>query len=129
MVKDDLWWKTTFGGRRPSVEDNLRWKVTFSERRPSVEDDLQWQTTFVGSLHAAYSVRVCKILLKMYFTGKLITGSEKIEPFDVLNVENISYYQLEHSNCYLFYVFKVWDPFISPRKKYSDYSVYGYILF
>ena len=29
LVKDDLWWKTTFGGRRPSVEDNLLWKTTF----------------------------------------------------------------------------------------------------
>ena len=75
LLEDDLMWKTALGGTRPSVEDNLWWKVTFSERRPSVEDDLQWQTTFVGSLHAAYSVRVCKILLKMHFTGKLITGS------------------------------------------------------
>ena len=23
MVEDDLWWKATFGGRRPLMEDNL----------------------------------------------------------------------------------------------------------
>ena len=37
---DDLWVKTTFGGRRLLVEDNLRWKTTFGGRQPSVEDDL-----------------------------------------------------------------------------------------
>ena len=37
-MEDDFWWKTNFGGRRPSVEDNL-----------------QRKTTFAGSLHAAYS--------------------------------------------------------------------------
>ena len=62
-MKDNLWWKMTFGGRRPlveddllwktnfigrwtSVEDNLQWKRTFGGRRLSVEDDLQWKTTF-----------------------------------------------------------------------------------
>ena len=44
-VKDDLWWKTTFGGRRPLGEGNLRWKTTFGGRRPSMEDDLPWKTT------------------------------------------------------------------------------------
>ena len=24
MLEDDLWWTTTFGGRRPLVEDDLR---------------------------------------------------------------------------------------------------------
>ena len=39
-TEDDLQWKTTFGGRRPSVEDNLWWKITFGERRTSEEDNL-----------------------------------------------------------------------------------------
>ena len=30
--------RSTFGGRRPSVEDDLRWKTTF------LEDDLWWKT-------------------------------------------------------------------------------------
>ena len=47
-VKDDRRWKTTFGGRRPSVEDNLYRKKTFNGRRPSVEDDLWWKKTFGG---------------------------------------------------------------------------------
>ena len=53
--EDDLWWKTTFGGRRPLVEDDLRWKTTFGGRRPMVEDNLRWKTIFGGrrSLHAA----------------------------------------------------------------------------
>ena len=37
-----------------------------------------------------------------------------MEPLDVLNMENISYFHLEHPNFYLFYLFKIWDPFISP---------------
>ena len=48
MLEDDLWWTTTFGGRRPLVEDHLRWKTPFGGRQPSVEDDLQWKTTFCG---------------------------------------------------------------------------------
>ena len=40
-----------------------------------------------------------------------------MEPFDVLNMGNFSYFHLEHSNCYHFYFFKFWDPFISPKKK------------
>ena len=37
--------KTTFNGRRPSMEDDLRWKTTFDGRRPSMEDDLPWKMT------------------------------------------------------------------------------------
>ena len=48
LVKDDLWWKTTFGERRPSVEDNLLWKMTFGRRCPSVKNVLWWKTTFSG---------------------------------------------------------------------------------
>ena len=44
LVEEDLWWRTAFGERQPSVEDDLL-----------VEDDLRWKTTFSGSLHAAYS--------------------------------------------------------------------------
>ena len=57
LVEDDLWWKTTFRGKRPLglttfgirqpfIEDNLRWKMTFGGRRPSVEDKLCWKMTF-----------------------------------------------------------------------------------
>ena len=31
-MEDDLWWKTTFGGRQPSMEDDLWWKMTFGGR-------------------------------------------------------------------------------------------------
>ena len=48
-----------------------------------------------------------------------------MEPFDVLNMGNISYFHLKHSNCYLFYLFKFRDPFISPKRNSSDYRVYG----
>ena len=48
-----------------------------------------------------------------------------MEPFDVLNMGNISDFHLEHSNCYLFNVFKFRDPYISPKKNSSDYGVYG----
>ena len=47
-MEDDLWGKTTYGGRQPLLKDDLGWKTTFSERRPVVEDDLQWKTTFSG---------------------------------------------------------------------------------
>ena len=51
QVEDDLWWKTTFYGRQPSVEqplveENLQWRTTFGGRRLSLEDDLQWKMTF-----------------------------------------------------------------------------------
>ena len=46
--EDDIQWETTFCGRQPSMEDDLRWKTTFGGRRPSVEDDLWWNTTFGG---------------------------------------------------------------------------------
>ena len=62
-----------------------------------------------------YCSRACQILLKIYFSWKLITGGEKIEPFDVLNMGNISYFHLKHSNCYLSYLFKFRHPFISPK--------------
>ena len=47
-MEDDLRWKTTFDGRRPSMEDDLRWKTPFNERRPSMEDDLRRKMTFKG---------------------------------------------------------------------------------
>ena len=47
-MEDDLQWKTTFDGRRPSMEEDLRWKTNFDGRRPLMEDDLQWKTTFDG---------------------------------------------------------------------------------
>ena len=75
LVEDDLWWKTTTVGRRPSVEplveDNLQWKMAFGGRQPSgkttfgednlwgkmtfggrqplVEDNFWWKATFGGS--------------------------------------------------------------------------------
>ena len=71
-LEDELWWKATFGGRQSSVEDDLQWKMTFSGRRPSVEDDLQWRMTFGGSLHAAYSAlrRVLSILFVVEWSKK-----------------------------------------------------------
>ena len=48
-----------------------------------------------------------------------------MDPFDVLNMGNISNFHLDHSNCYLFILFKFQDPFISPKKNSSDYGVYG----
>ena len=47
-MEENLWWKTTFGGRQPSVEDNLQWKRTLSGRQTLVEDDLWWKMTFGG---------------------------------------------------------------------------------
>ena len=47
---------------------------------------------------------------------KTKTGRGKMEAFDVLNMENISNFHLDHSNCYLFLLFKFQDPFISPKK-------------
>ena len=47
-MKDNLRWKTTFNGRRPSMKDDLQWKTTIDGRGPSMEDDLRWKTTFNG---------------------------------------------------------------------------------
>ena len=48
LVGDDLWWKTTFGGKWSTVEDNLWWNPTFSGRLPAVEEKLQWKITLGG---------------------------------------------------------------------------------
>ena len=57
-----------------------------------------------------------------------ITWNTSMDPIKiikhVLKMGNISYFHLEHSNCYLFYIFKFRNPFIS-KKKSSDYRVYG----
>ena len=47
-----------------------------------------------------------------------------MDPFYVLNMGNISNFHLDHSNRYLFLLFKFQDPFISPKKNSSDYRVY-----
>ena len=39
QIEDDLWWKMTFSGRRPSVEDDLPWKTTIGRRQLLVEDN------------------------------------------------------------------------------------------
>ena len=39
-----------------------------------------------------WGVRACQILLKIHFSLKLIAGSEKMEPFDILNMGNIPYF-------------------------------------
>ena len=48
-----------------------------------------------------------------------------MEPFDVLNMGNISDFYLEHSNLNFLYIFKFQDAIISPKKNSSDYRVYG----
>ena len=48
LGEDNLWWKTIFNGKRPSVKTIFKWKMTFGVRRPSVEDDLQWKMTLGG---------------------------------------------------------------------------------
>ena len=52
-------------------------------------------------------------------------GSEKMVPFDVLSVGNISNFHLEPSNLHFFQFFKFQSPFISPKKNSSDYRVHG----
>ena len=45
-LEDDIWWKTTFDGRRHLMEDDLWWKTIFDGRRPLTEDDFWRKTTF-----------------------------------------------------------------------------------
>ena len=47
-MEDDLWWKTTYDGRRLMMEDDLWWKMTYDGRRLMMEDDLWWKTTSDG---------------------------------------------------------------------------------
>ena len=80
-MEEDIRWKTTFSGRRTSVEEDLQWKTTFGGRQPLVEDNFWWAwlnthsgflidtknietqrifwvqnyITYIFSLHAAYS--------------------------------------------------------------------------
>ena len=41
MMEDDLWWKTTYHGRR-------LWKTTYHGRQLMMEDDLWWKATYHG---------------------------------------------------------------------------------
>ena len=52
---DDIWWKTTFGGRRPLIEECLWYKMTFDERQlwrkktfDGRQGNLRWKATFEG---------------------------------------------------------------------------------
>ena len=47
-MENNLWWKTTFGGRQPLVKDSPQLKTSFGGRWPSVEDTLPLNTTFDG---------------------------------------------------------------------------------
>ena len=49
QLSGDGRWKTSFGGRRPSVEDDLWWKTTVGGRHPLVADTLWWKMTFSES--------------------------------------------------------------------------------
>ena len=84
-MEDDLWWKTTFGGRQPlveydlrwKVEDDLQWKTTFSGRLPLVEEDPQWKTTFgrrrlsveADIAHAMHHPLLCGIFITRPFSS------------------------------------------------------------
>ena len=48
VMKDNLWWKTTFDESLPLMEDDLCWKTTFDGRLPFMEDNLGGKTTFDG---------------------------------------------------------------------------------
>ena len=39
MMEDDLWWKTTYDGRRLMIEDDLWWKTTYDGRRLMMKED------------------------------------------------------------------------------------------
>ena len=68
--EDDLQWKTTFDGRRPSMEDDLWRKTTFERKQPLMEDDLEddiwWKTTFDGRRHLTED----DLWRKMTFDGR-----------------------------------------------------------
>ena len=48
MIVASLGWKTTFYGRKPSMEEDLWWKTIFDERQPLLEHNLWWKTFFNG---------------------------------------------------------------------------------
>ena len=59
-------WKTTFCGKRLSVESNLRWRTTFIGGQPSLEDDLWGKTTFGGRQSSVED----NLRWKMTFNGR-----------------------------------------------------------
>ena len=90
LVEDNLQWKTTFGGRRPSEEDDLRWKTTFGGRRPSGEDDLGWKTTFSGRQHSLednlwWIIACCLAALRHFFPYGLVNKQliEKVKQIKI----------------------------------------------
>ena len=53
-MEEDLQWKTTFDGRRPSIEDILRWKTTDGGR--VIKGEVFLQKSF------PYSGHMCRLL-------------------------------------------------------------------
>ena len=47
---------------------------------------------------------------------------KKVEPFDILNMWNILNFHLKQSNLHFFY-------FLQDRKKSSDHTVHGFMVF
>ena len=75
--------------------------------------------------YGVHTLRACHIKVKIHFSWKLIMGSEKIRPFDVQSMGNISDFHFEPSDLHFFQFFKFQNPFISPKKNSFDYWVYG----
>ena len=66
LMEDDLQWKMTFKGRKPSREDNLQGQTTSNGWLPWMEDDLRWKT----NLHWGQSSLKDEIRWRMTFYGR-----------------------------------------------------------
>ena len=55
--------KTTFNGRRTSMEGDLQGKMTFNGRRSSMVEELQCKTTFRGFLNWSLTLKTMSCLL------------------------------------------------------------------
>ena len=74
------------------------WYEGWFKRKASVRGSISYSISL-------WHIRVCQIQSKIHFLRKLIMGSEKMEPFDVLNMGNILDFHLEHSSHYLIQLF------------------------
>ena len=68
------------------VEDNLRWKTTFSGRRPSVGDDLWWILSYCLVRFAAFLLRDAFKKTKNYVDRETVPKEGRgVAPFPYKN--------------------------------------------
>ena len=97
-VEEDLWWKTTFGERRPLAEDNLWWKMTFIGRLPQkiCEPNFFRHKILFGhkyfSRHKFFQTKIFFLTQIFYSDIKICLNKKKLSKF--FSTKNLYWIQM-----------------------------------